>query len=97
MERYDIDNPSKYMTGLLNDKIDIRATKAFENYISVVSSPSMDFENFTIMVNEYMEKPPFNFPNPLIHIGGVKRVSFYYCIHFYMFYLIFCKRCVNCA
>ena len=74
VERYDVDNPSKYLRGLLKDDIDTKAIQAFENYVGVVSSPLVDFDNFTQMVNDYMEKPPFNFPNPLNYFGGVKRV-----------------------
>ena len=76
LDRYDPDNPSKYLRGLLNDNLDQKAVEAFENYIGVVSSPSgADFDNFTQMVNEYLERPPFSFPNPLNFFGGVKRVS----------------------
>ena len=75
MERYDVENPSKYLRGLLKDDIDLKAIHAFENYVGVVSSPLVDFDNFTQMVNDYMEKPPFNFPNPLNYFGGVKRVT----------------------
>ena len=75
VERYDVENPSKYLRGLLKDDIDSKAIQAFENYIGVVSSPLVDFDNFTQMVNDYMEKPPFNFPNPLNYFGGVKRVN----------------------
>lgn len=77
LDRYDPDNPSKYMRALLkdNDNLDKEAIEAFQNYIGVVSSPSgVDFDNFTQMVNDYLEKPPFNFPNPLGLVGGVKRV-----------------------
>ena len=79
MERYDVENPSKYLRGLLKDDIDLKAIHAFENYVGVVSSPLVDFDNFTQMVNDYMEKPPFNFPNPLNYFGGVKRVTIIFC------------------
>jgi hypothetical protein len=75
VERYDPDNPSKYLCGLLKDEIDANAIGAFENYVGVVSSPSVDFENFTYLVNKWMEREPFNFPNPLMYFGGVERVS----------------------
>ena len=76
VERYDADNPGKYLRGLLKENIDSKAVEAFKNYVGVVSSPSVDLENFTILVNEWMEKEPFNFPNPLNYFGGVKRVRF---------------------
>ena len=75
LDRYDVDNPSKYLRGLLKDDLDRKAIEAFENYVGVVGSPSgSDFDNFTQMVNDYLERPPFNFPNPLTYFGGVKRV-----------------------
>lgn len=75
LDRYDFDSPSKYLRGLLKDGLDRKAIEAFANYLGVVSSPSgPDFDNFTHMVNDYLERPPFNFTNPLKNIGGVKRV-----------------------
>ena len=76
LDRYDTDNPGKYLRGLLKDDLDGKAVHAFENYVGVVSSPpGPDFDNLTQMVNDYMERPPFNFPNPLNFFGGVKRVK----------------------
>lgn len=79
LDRYDVDKPRKYMRGLLQDgaqDLDRKAIKAFENYLGVVGSPSStDFDNFSQMVNDYLERPPFNFPNPLTNFGGVKRVG----------------------
>ncbi|XP_015839153.1 guanylate cyclase 32E [Tribolium castaneum] len=74
IEQYDNENPSKYLRGLLRDETDPVAQKAFRNYLGVVPSSPVGFENFTILVNSYMEKPPFNFPNPLIFVGGSKRI-----------------------
>jgi guanylate cyclase len=74
IEQYDSENPSKYLRGLLRDESDPVAQKAFRNYLGVVPSSPVGFENFTILVNSYMERPPFNFPNPLIFVGGAKRI-----------------------
>lgn len=75
LDRYDAYNPGKYLRGLLKDDLDGKTVRAFENYVGVVSSPpGPDFDNLTQMVNDYMERPPFNFPNPLNFFGGVKRV-----------------------
>lgn len=74
IEQYDADNPAKYLRGLLRDDTDKVAEKAFRNYLGVVPSSPVGFENFTMLVNSYMERPPFNFPNPLTYLGGTKRV-----------------------
>ncbi|XP_046437666.1 guanylate cyclase 32E-like isoform X2 [Daphnia pulex] len=75
LDRYDADNPSKYLRGSLKDDLDQKAIKAFENYVGVVGSPSgADFDNFTQMVNDYLERPPFNFFNPLTSYGVGKRI-----------------------
>lgn len=63
------------MRGLLRDEIDPIARVAYRSYIGVVPSSPVGFENFTMLVNAYMERPPFKFPNPLTHFGGAKRVS----------------------
>lgn len=75
IEQYDNENPTKYLRGLLRDEIDPVAERAFASYIGVVPSSPVGFENFTSLVNSYMEKPPFNFPNPLTFLGGGKRVQ----------------------
>lgn len=75
LDRYDPDKASKYLRGLLKDDLDGKAVQAFENYLGIVSSPpGADFENFSLIVNDYLERPPFNFPNPLNLFGGRKSV-----------------------
>ncbi|XP_059481353.1 guanylate cyclase 32E-like isoform X2 [Neocloeon triangulifer] len=76
IEHYDNDRPEKYTRGLLNEEQDPKIDKAFRNFIGVVaSSPASQLtDNFTQLVNHYMEKPPFSFPNPLTYLGGVKKL-----------------------
>ncbi|XP_050310703.1 guanylate cyclase 32E [Anthonomus grandis grandis] len=77
IEQYDQKNPSKYLRGLLRDSDlpnDLIAQRAYRNYIGIVPSSPIGFENFSNLVNEYMERPPFNYPNPLAFFGGVKTL-----------------------
>lgn len=74
IEQYDPENPTKYMSGLLRDDIEPVALVAFRSYICVIPSSPVGYQNFTALVNEYMEKPPFRFPNPLKHFGKAKSV-----------------------
>ncbi|XP_022181653.1 guanylate cyclase 32E isoform X1 [Myzus persicae] len=75
VEQYDAENPGKYLTGMLSNKPDPILEKAFRSFFSVVPTPPRGFKNFSVKVNEYMEKPPFQFPNPLVQLGGVKQIS----------------------
>jgi len=75
VEQYDAENPGKYLTGMLSNKPDPILEKAFRSFFSVVPTPPRGFKNFSVKVNEYMEKPPFQFPNPLVQLGGVKQVE----------------------
>lgn len=75
IEQYDADAPEKYINGLLRDEADPRAVNGFRFYFGVVPTPPGGFYNFSLQVNAYMEQPPFNFPNPVDIVGGVKRVS----------------------
>lgn len=75
VEQYDADNPGKYLTGMLSNTPDPVLEKAFRSFFSVVPTPPRGFKNFSVKVNEYMEKPPFKFPNPLVQLGGVKQVK----------------------
>ncbi|XP_060529938.1 guanylate cyclase 32E isoform X2 [Cylas formicarius] len=77
IEQYDPENPSKYLRGLLQDSAtprDPRIVRAYQNYIGVVPSSPLGFDNFTLLVNAYMERPPFNFPNPLSYFGKGKLI-----------------------
>lgn len=75
IEQYDSRFPEKYLRGLLKtDKIPV-AEKAFRNYLGVVPSSPLGYENFSRLVNEYMELPPFSFPNPSHYVGGRKMVN----------------------
>ncbi|PSN49480.1 Receptor-type guanylate cyclase Gyc76C [Blattella germanica] len=73
-EQYDPDNPGKYLKALLRDEPNPMAQRAFRSYLGVVPSPPMGFENFSAQVNIYMERPPFNFPNPLTYFGAYKTI-----------------------
>lgn len=43
----------------------------------VYHNPYASFENkIKLQVNDYMELPPFNYPNPLGLFGGAKQVKF---------------------
>lgn len=77
IEQYAVDLPERYLKGLLKEDTDPLAQRGFRSYLGVVPSPPQGFDNFTVLVNAYMEKPPFNFPNPLGYFGGMKRVTFY--------------------
>lgn len=74
VEQYDPEDPGKYLRGLLRDDVDPLAPKAFKSYLGIAPSPPRDIENFNTKVNNYLEKPPFNFPNPLEYFGGHKLV-----------------------
>ncbi|VVC38134.1 Adenylyl cyclase class-4/guanylyl cyclase,Receptor, ligand binding region,Protein kinase [Cinara cedri] len=75
VEQYDAGDPAKYLTGMLSNKPDPVLEKAFRSFFSVVPTSPRGFKNFSVKVNEYMEKPPFLFPNPLVQLGGVKQIS----------------------
>ncbi|XP_059622692.1 guanylate cyclase 32E [Phlebotomus argentipes] len=74
IEQYDPSDPEKYLKGLLQDERDVRSEKAFRSYMAIVPSAPVAFNDFAIKVNKFMELPPFNYPNPLGHIGGVKQI-----------------------
>ncbi|XP_037807798.1 speract receptor isoform X2 [Lucilia sericata] len=75
IEQYDASKPEKYMRGLLMEKSDERAEKAFQSYLGIFPTAPLRFREFAKEVNKYMEQPPFNFPNPLGHFGGSKQIS----------------------
>ncbi|GJQ71688.1 hypothetical protein Trydic_g11383 [Trypoxylus dichotomus] len=74
VNQYNKQNPTAYFHGLLREENDPQAPKAFRNYIGVVASSRVGYENFTELVNSYMMKEPFNFTNPLQSIGQGKQI-----------------------
>lgn len=75
LEQYDHNDPGRYMRGLLRDDVDPVIVRAFAGYLGIVPTPPGNMDQFSLKVNEYMEKPPFNFMNPLFHLGAGKVVS----------------------
>ncbi|KAJ6645523.1 Guanylate cyclase 32E [Pseudolycoriella hygida] len=74
IEQYDASSPDKYVRGLLQSKSDKETVLAFRSYLAVVPSAPVLFSEFARLVNRYMEMEPFNYPNPLGHLGGVKQI-----------------------
>lgn len=74
------------VTGLLRDEIEKDAEKAFQSYMGIVASPPNNTDDFSMKVNEYMQQPPFNFPNPVKGLGGIKKVKFNNDKEFYFHY-----------
>lgn len=75
IEQYDEKRPDKYFRGLWQKKTNSSILKAYRSYFSVVASTPIYSKNFTRMVNEYRQRPPFNFTNPLANIGGIIQVT----------------------
>ncbi|KAG8315278.1 hypothetical protein J6590_074376 [Homalodisca vitripennis] len=75
IDQYDAEAPEKYIRGLLRDEADPRATRGYRSYLGVVPTPPRGFQNFSLQVNALMERPPFNYPNPVDIVGGVKRIT----------------------
>ncbi|XP_043487729.1 guanylate cyclase 32E [Polistes fuscatus] len=65
-DQYDEQKPDKYLHGLYQDRIkDYSVLKAYRNYFGIVASAPIGYQNFTKLINDYMQKPPFNSTNPL--------------------------------
>ncbi|KAH0955867.1 hypothetical protein HN011_006367 [Eciton burchellii] len=74
IEQYDDTRPDKYLRGLWQQETNPSIINAYRSYFSVVASPPIDLKNFTRLVNNYRQKPPFNFTNPLAKIGGLVQI-----------------------
>ncbi|KAF5291191.1 hypothetical protein FQA39_LY14433 [Lamprigera yunnana] len=74
IEEYDQGAPEKYLRNFLRDEMSFVAQRAFQSYLGVIPSSPVGFKNFTNLVNVYMEKPPFSFPNPLNYFGLGKMI-----------------------
>ncbi|KAL1427124.1 hypothetical protein MTO96_017729 [Rhipicephalus appendiculatus] len=62
------------MTGLFREEPDPSVVRAFRSYLGIVGSPASGFEAFSVAVNEYMQRPPFNIVNAADTIGGRKKI-----------------------
>ncbi|XP_066598424.1 guanylate cyclase 32E [Prorops nasuta] len=74
LEQYDEKQPDKYLRGLWQEQTDLSLLKAYRSYFSIVASAPINFENFTELINDYRQRPPFNFPNPLANVGGFVQI-----------------------
>ncbi|XP_025987101.2 guanylate cyclase 32E [Solenopsis invicta] len=73
IEQYDEKHPNKYLRGLWQKETDL-SIDVYRSYFSIVASAPTNLINFTRLVNEYRQKPPFNFPNPLANVGGIVQI-----------------------
>ncbi|XP_034480343.1 speract receptor [Drosophila innubila] len=75
IEQYDPAKPEKYLRGMLMEEVEPLAAQAFQSYLGIVPTAPVSFATFAHEVNKYMERAPFNFPNPLGLFGGAKQIS----------------------
>ncbi|XP_011145363.1 guanylate cyclase 32E [Harpegnathos saltator] len=73
IKQYDEERPDKYVRGHWQRNTNL-SMKAYRNFFSIVASTPIDIMNFTRRVNEYRQKPPFNFTNPLEKMGGIVQI-----------------------
>lgn len=52
IEQYDASKPEKYMRGLLMDKNDVRAVKAFQSYLGIFPTAPLTFPEFAKEVSK---------------------------------------------
>ncbi|XP_037521917.2 guanylate cyclase 32E [Rhipicephalus sanguineus] len=74
VQQYDVESPTRYLTGLFREEPDPSVVRAFRSYLGIVGSPASGFEEFSVAVNEYMQRPPFNIVNAADTIGGRKKI-----------------------
>ncbi|XP_014678330.1 PREDICTED: 1,2-dihydroxy-3-keto-5-methylthiopentene dioxygenase-like [Priapulus caudatus] len=69
------------MASMKECPFDARATeenvRAYGSYLGVIAAPPVDpqYQQFVASVNEYLESPPFSYPNPLRVIGRNKHIQ----------------------
>lgn len=61
LDAYGQYEPPRYMMGVLRDEVDPFVLDAFNSYLGIMPSSPIAFNDFSVKVNEYMSKPPFNF------------------------------------
>lgn len=74
LSQYERNKPDKYLRDLLNEHTNSTVQAAFQNFLGVVPSPAPMFEAFATNVNTFLEKPPFNHPNAVQKMGGMKNI-----------------------
>ncbi|XP_076054851.1 guanylate cyclase 32E-like [Oratosquilla oratoria] len=74
LRQYDRNYPGRYLRDLLNEATNATIQAAYQNFVGVVPSPPVGFEEFTAKVNAFLELPPFNHPNAVMQFGGLKRI-----------------------
>jgi len=67
-------NPRRYFRGLLHDEAEEDTPTAFRSYLGIIASPPKNYTEFSRRVNRCMELPPFDWPNPLARLGGIKKI-----------------------
>ncbi|OXU27316.1 hypothetical protein TSAR_008171 [Trichomalopsis sarcophagae] len=89
-ETYTDREPDVYVRGLMRNHTDTHSLGILQSYFSIIASAPIGYLNFTNKVNEYRQRPPFNFRNPLKNFkeeGSIQAVPetayLYDAIHLY--------------
>ncbi|KAL7287914.1 hypothetical protein TKK_0017974 [Trichogramma kaykai] len=89
-ETYNAREPDVYVRGLLKKYPDSRSLRILRSYFSVVGSAPIGYLSFANRVDEYRQRPPFNFKNPLKsfkeegHVQAVPETAYLYdAVHIY--------------
>ncbi|CAB0035081.1 unnamed protein product [Trichogramma brassicae] len=89
-ETYNDREPDVYVRGLLKKYPDSRSLRILRSYFSVIGSAPIGYLSFANRVDEYRQRPPFNFKNPLKsfkeegHVQAVPETAYLYdAVHIY--------------
>ncbi|CAL1527410.1 unnamed protein product, partial [Lymnaea stagnalis] len=64
-DTYKLDKPQEILQGVFEDVVENKTVLAFRHFLCIIHTPPLDpeFANFSTIVDEFLEKPPFNVTN----------------------------------
>ncbi|PVD38413.1 hypothetical protein C0Q70_01028 [Pomacea canaliculata] len=76
LEPYYPENPETFLEGVFDYDVTERSALAFRHFVGLIHSPPVQpgYKAFQKIVDEYLEKQPFNFTNPLRNMSTFRRI-----------------------
>ncbi|XP_076458574.1 speract receptor-like [Babylonia areolata] len=76
LNAYDHSNSRNFLEGVFSTRATEKTSLAFRHFVGLIHSPPVEpgYSAFQRVVDQYLERPPFNQTNPMRNINGTRNI-----------------------
>ncbi|KAL7636452.1 UNVERIFIED_CONTAM: hypothetical protein RMT77_013227 [Armadillidium vulgare] len=74
LQEYNRQKPQQYLQDFLSEESNATIQRSYQNFIGVIPTAPIDSEKFHSKVDLHLGLPPFNYPNAVQSLGGIKKI-----------------------